>query len=260
MNISGFVPTVRDFWPGKTSFVIFFSGCNFSCPGCDSKSVIKYYPANDRDPKLIKQEIQKAKPEIDSIIFTGGEPTLQRPALLEIARYAKDQGLEIGIETNGSKPHVLSNLLFDNLLDFIALDIKSNLNPDEFQRSTRSATFFIAKDQLISDIKESLEIIRQNQDKLQVEFRSTIIPTLLFKKESLLDIADLIRGISAIWVLQRFSQENVQDRMFREINPPTYSFLETLKGAMVKAHPELRVEVRDRKCYTFPPPPEDEIQ
>ena len=256
-NISGVVPGISDFWPGKTSYVIFFSGCNFNCPNCDSRSVIKFHRGNDKDLKDIKRDILSNIAQIDSLIFTGGEPAMNRQALVDLARFAKKNRLSVGIETNGSKPGTIRTLVEESLLDFIALDIKAPDDPKKFEKSTKSRTFFIMTDQIMANIKQTLSILNDNQDKLEVEFRTTITPTMLFKKEDILAIAGTVSEFPrANWVLQRFSQLNVSHKMLSDILPPSYTFMQTLQDSIRKAHPNLLVEVRERKSFTFPEPEE----
>ncbi len=258
-NISGVVAGVTDFWPAKTSYVIFFSGCDFDCPYCDSKSVIKFHRGNDKDLKEIKKDILKNLSGIDSVMFSGGEPGLKRQALLELSRFAKKNSLQVGIETNAAKPTTIRALLNENLLDMIAVDLKSSFDSDKFEKATRSRTFFITTEEITDDIKETLDIVDKNQDSLGIEFRTTITPTILFRKEDVLDMANTVRRFPrAVWVLQRYSQTNVAHKMLSEILPPSYSFMQTLQDAIKKEYPEMMVEIRERKCYTFPEPAEEQ--
>src|SRR3989344_4435104 len=126
--VSSFAISTAD-WQGKMCFVISFAGCNFSCPWCFVPNQLELKNEFLMSLTDIKKRIEKNLPFIDSVLFTGGEPTLQRQALLSIARFARHQGLQIGIETNGAKPDTIKSLIFEHLLDFVALDMKITFDP-----------------------------------------------------------------------------------------------------------------------------------
>jgi pyruvate formate lyase activating enzyme len=69
--------------------------------------------------------IKTSSPYISGVVFSGGEPTLQKDALIELARYAKEQNLDVGIQTNGFFPDTLGRLIEEKLIDKVALDFKS---------------------------------------------------------------------------------------------------------------------------------------
>ncbi|MBU3941927.1 MAG: anaerobic ribonucleoside-triphosphate reductase activating protein [Nanoarchaeota archaeon] len=243
--IGGIVPLSTVDWPTNVCTAIFFSGCDFRCGYCHNKEFVGFNDELLKDLKDIKKEILKNSGFIDAIIFSGGEPCLQRQALLTLARFAKKQGLKVGIETNGSKPYSIKSLINENLLDFIALDIKAPLRKEIFEKVTQSKTFFRATEDVIENIKQTLDILKGNQDKIQIEIRTTIVPGLIFRKEDVLGIAKDINGLNCRWVLQPFkSDKGTLDQKMSNIKSPTKKFLEDLKKVCQKKYSNLRMNIR----------------
>lgn len=123
------------------------------------------------------------------------------------------------------------------------LDIKSSLETKQFQSATRSSTFFISTQQIIEDFKTSLKILKEYENKTDIEFRTTVVPGLMYKKEHFLEIGRQICNINARLILQRFNPENVADKRFSEIEPPSVRFLSDIKAMLNKNYPQLRIEV-----------------
>ncbi len=241
--IGGTVPLSAVGWSTNGCIAIFFSGCDFKCGYCHNKEFVGFDDEFLKDLKDIKKEILENS--IDSVIFSGGEPCLQRQALLALARFAKKQGLKVGIETNGSKPNSIKSLINENLLDFIALDMKAPLKKEIFEKVTQSKTFFRATEDIIESIKQTLGILKENQDKIQIEIRTTIVPGLIFRKEDVLEIAKDIYGLNCRWVLQPFkSNKGTLDQKMNNIKSPTKKFLEDLKKLCQKKYSNLRMNIK----------------
>ncbi len=232
-------------WTKNVCLKIFFAGCDFKCPFCNTPHLLETREEFLMDLKDVKREIELNSGFAEAVIFTGGEPCLQKPQLIDLANFCRSKKLKIGIETNGSKPDVLYNLLRSNLVDFIALDLKCYFNEDAFEKVTKSRTFFITSNQIMQNIKATLEMLYESRDKLDIEIRTTIVPSLLFRKEDILEIAKIVNDLEARWVIQRFdNQQEMADRNMQNINPPSLSFLEDIKEACIKQFPKLRVDVK----------------
>lgn len=243
--IGGIVPLSAAGWPTNACIAIFFSGCDFRCGYCKNKEFIGFNDELLKDLKDIKKEILKNSGFIDAVIFSGGEPCLQRQALLALARFSKKQGLKVGIETNGSKPYSIKSLINENLLDFIALDIKAPLKKEIFEKVTKSKTFFRATEDVIESIKQTLDVLKENQDKIQIEIRTTIVPGIIFRKEDVLEIAKDIHELNCRWVLQPFkSDKGTLDQKISNIKSPTKKFLDNLKKVCQKKYSNLRMNIR----------------
>ena len=149
--------------------VVFTQGCNFRCPFCHNGSLI---PGDVPERLLILEEkvfefLEDRSRQLDGVVVTGGEPTIQ-PDLPEFIHRIKAMGLLVKLDTNGSLPEVLRRLMEEKLIDFIAMDIKAPM--DIYDRLTGVQT-------PISRIKESIELIARSG--VAHEFRTTVVKSLL---------------------------------------------------------------------------------
>jgi len=232
-------------WTKNVCLKVFFAGCDFKCPICKTHHLVESREEFLIDIKEIKKEIELNSGFAEAVIFTGGESCLQRPQLIDLAKYCKGRKLKTGIETNGSKPEVLNSLIKENLIDFVALDIKSPLQEELFEKNTKSKTFFISSNQILDNIRATIQILKENKDKIDIEIRTTIIPGLLYRKEDILEIANIVNNLNVRWVLQKFTNdEELLNKNFQSINPPSLGFLEDVKEACLVKFPQLRIEIK----------------
>lgn len=195
MKIGGFQKNSMIDFPGFISSVIFTLGCNFVCPYCHNPDL-----AAGRLPKgtlsIDGEEIfsflRKRKGLIDGVVITGGEPTLQ-PDLEQIIKRIKKLGFKVKLDTNGSSPGTIENLLQKGLLDFVAMDIKSSLD---------GYTLAAGKDFDTKKIQKSISIIMEKAP--AYEFRTTCIKPLL-DKERICKIGGMISGADR-YILQPCSR------------------------------------------------------
>lgn len=197
-------------WYGRSVSVIFFNGCNFKCLYCSNNNFIKV--ANQRIEPLYKggsvmeieeteKKILDAKSFISAVVFSGGEPTTQYDALEHLARFAKEQGLLVGIETNGYYPERLSRLIEKKLLDKIFLDIKAPL--DDVQQYS----IITGRDDAAGRARKSLDL-----KCIEIEVRTTV-----FRKFSdVLGIARALVGRECTYVIQQGIPENAPESEIRK--------------------------------------------
>ena len=127
MNLAGFVPLSLCDYPGRVAAVVFTQGCNFRCPWCHNGHLLPLL--SEPSTKRVNEDdvlavLSERRTRLGGMVVSGGEPTLQA-ALPRFLRRVKALGLDIKLDTNGSQPEVLRQLLADRLLDFIAMDIKA---------------------------------------------------------------------------------------------------------------------------------------
>jgi pyruvate formate lyase activating enzyme len=169
MRFGGFLKTSLIDYPGKISAVAFFKGCNYRCPYCHNKDLvfgpgpISPESSDDStvDESFVFSFLEKRKPYIDGVVLTGGEPTLTR-SLLRICQKIKEMGFLLKVDTNGSKPDILEQLLYNDLVDFIAMDFKTSL--DRYQR-------YISKKFDPDALTQSIQMIMDSS--VSYEFRTT---------------------------------------------------------------------------------------
>jgi anaerobic ribonucleoside-triphosphate reductase activating protein len=123
VNLGGVIPLSVNEWKDHVSLVVFFNGCPFRCSYCHNYKMID--AINIVDVDIIKTEILNSTPFINSVVFTGGEPTMQPEPIEELLKFSKSLGLSTMVETNGYYPSVLKHLFELNLIDMIFVDIKT---------------------------------------------------------------------------------------------------------------------------------------
>ena len=167
-------------YPDKFSCIIFTQGCNFRCPWCHNPGLV--YPhlfKNTISEDYVFNFLESCKNELEAVVITGGEPTIQ-PDLTEFIEKIKKMGYLVKLDTNGSNPYILEKLLKNKLVDYIAMDIKAP--PEKY-------SLLIGKAIDISLIFKSIEIIENYSP--DYEFRTTFVPSLLSED----DIAKIKRMI-----------------------------------------------------------------
>ena len=127
MNIGGFLSLSLCDYPGKVAAVVFSNGCNFRCPWCHNGHLLR--GASGPDYHEIPEDevfarLAELKNRLQGVVVTGGEPTIQ-PNLRDFITRIKALGLLVKLDTNGSNPDVVRDLVGAGLVDFIAMDVKA---------------------------------------------------------------------------------------------------------------------------------------
>ena len=115
--------TLLDF-PGKVSAVVFAQGCNFLCPYCHNADLVLYRQRALPLTDVVAFLAQRRK-VLEGVVISGGEPTLH-DGLFSFCATLKSLGYAVKLDTNGSRPEVLHQLLVAELLDYVAMDVKAN--------------------------------------------------------------------------------------------------------------------------------------
>jgi len=136
ISIKQMIETSLIDWEGKIVSTLFVPSCNFRCPYCYNCDLI-LHPENfpDISHREINNYLLERKDFIDGICMSGGEPTLY-PDLSAYFRGIKSKGFLIKLDTNGTNPKLLKNLIDFGLVDYIAMDIKSSLDFDNYSKET----------------------------------------------------------------------------------------------------------------------------
>lgn len=124
MTIGGLHKLSLSDYPGHCAAIVFAQGCNYRCPFCHNGGLIPLQGEVRMDEAEIFAFLSQRAGLLDAIVVSGGEPTLQ-PDLAQFLERGRELGLKTAIETNGSRPGVLAELLRQGLLDFLAMDIKA---------------------------------------------------------------------------------------------------------------------------------------
>jgi pyruvate formate lyase activating enzyme len=192
IKIRGFIETSFLDWDGKVSCVVFIPNCNYACPFCSNWLLVHEPDSLPEVPlERIETFIKERADFLDGVVITGGEPTIH-PDLPELIKRFKAIGLLVKLDTNGTNPALLSSLLSNHLVDYIAMDIKAPLN--EKYDVACGAKVDLAK------IKASIKLIMGSG--IDYEFRTTVTPNILHQPE-IEEIAKTIAGAKK-YALQQF--------------------------------------------------------
>jgi len=125
MKIHGFQKTTLLDFPGKVACTVFTGGCDFRCPYCHNASLVLHpddAPLFDEDE--IISYLYKRRGILDGLCVTGGEPLMNADIAPFLAR-VKEAGVAVKIDTNGTFPARLKQLVSDGLCDYVAMDVKN---------------------------------------------------------------------------------------------------------------------------------------
>jgi pyruvate formate lyase activating enzyme len=128
VRIGGLQKTTLLDFPGKVSAVVFTLGCNFLCPYCHNPDLV-LYGREPLAPDGIVAFLAKRRGVLEGVVISGGEPTLHE-GLFGFCATLKSLGLAVKLDTNGSRPEALRQLLLADLLDYVAMDVKAN--PEQY--------------------------------------------------------------------------------------------------------------------------------
>ncbi len=182
-------------YPGKSAVTIYVCGCNLRCSYCGYAGLLGTCNLDTgHDWDYAERYIRNHLDRIDAVIFSGGEPTLQED-LKERMLEVKEMGLSVKLETNGTKPEVLRDLLMSDLVDFVSMDVKA---PLENYASVVGCRLDVEL------IRTSVWVVKQSG--VAHEFRTTVVPGLHTTRE-LKAISELIHGADR-YVVQDFISTN----------------------------------------------------
>lgn len=196
MIIDGFQKlTLLDF-PEVISCILFTKSCNFKCPFCHNAPLVL-----DKSKKgLISEDeifeyLNKRKKVLDGVVISGGEPLLQKN-IKKFVFKIKQEGYKVKLDTNGSNPKLLKELIEEDLIDYVAMDIKNNFSKYDLTAGTKVN---------INNIKKSIELLKK--EKILYEFRTTIVKEF----HTIDDIKEILKFIEGSkYYIQNFvDNENV---------------------------------------------------
>lgn len=192
----------------KISCVLFYKACNFRCPFCHNGLTV--LEAEDEilfDAAL--DYLKSRKGLLDAVVFTGGEPTLE-PHLKEHIQKVKELGFLIKLDTNGTNPIILKDLIDSHLLDYIAMDIKNSEEKYPLTVGMKSID--------MNKIKESINIIMNSG--VSYEFRTTLVDEF-HKVEDMDGLGELIKGAPILYLQKFVEREGCIQKGLHEVKEET---------------------------------------
>ena len=205
-SIRGVLPNSLLDWPGKICAVLFLGGCNFRCPYCHNPELMEM----GGTPESISWDdlrlfLKERTGWLDGVSITGGEPTIHAD-LPHLCHKIRDQGMKVKLDTNGSNPRMLRQILSEGLLDYVSMDLKTS-----FEKYFQVVRRPVDPDR----IRESMEVIISCG--VEHEFRSTIVPGLV-ELSDLRSLAMEMMGAQVL-VLQQFRSDKTMDPHFTGRSP-----------------------------------------
>ena len=193
---------------GYAACTVFTGGCNFRCPFCHNGPLVLGVGAlEEYSQDEIFAYLKKRAGILEGVVITGGEPTLQKDLDVFIAK-VKELGFKVKLDSNGTAPAVLQNLIDKGLVDYIAMDIKSS---KEGYPVATGVPFD-------SKIEESVKILLQG--KVPYEFRTTLVHGLI-NEYDIRQMAKWVKGAQK-FVFQRFvDREGCIEKGLQEMDKAT---------------------------------------
>jgi len=239
MEIKGFIENSLLEWEGRLSCVIFLPGCNLRCAYCHAG----YLLDADKLPTIPRQTVfdalRKHTGWLDAAVITGGEPTLHGEELVEFIQELRDLGVEVMVETNGTRPEFLESLMEDGYLDAVSMDVKAPLTPQDYRRVTGT-------DVDMGCIRRSIRAILDSG--VEHEFRVTVVPGLIGREE-LARIAPELKGAQTV-ALQNFQPTHCLSHALCIVRPYMPEQMDAL-GELMEPFAE-RVIIRGREHALAP--------
>lgn len=225
MTISGLQKmTLLDF-PGKVACTVFLHGCNYRCPFCHNAELLEGKP----EPLMTKEEfltfLKKRVGLLDGVCISGGEPTLSA-GLKALMTDIKAMGFAIKLDTNGSRPAILKELVAENLVDYVAMDIKNS--PSRY-----AETVGLAKVDLAA-IEESAKFLMSGA--VDSEFRTTVV-TPFHDEVSITEMGQWLYGLCGNTPVKKLFLQPFVDR-----DTVLFSGLAAPESSQMAAYTELLKE------------------
>jgi pyruvate formate lyase activating enzyme len=212
--------------PNKIAAIVWGGGCNFKCPFCYNRDLV----LNPENLPVVKEDeilsyLKSRRKWLDGLVITGGEPTIHAD-LPDFMKKVKKLGFSIKLDTNGSNPEALAELLRRRLVDYIAVDIKAPFIDERYQRAAglKNGTH------VLSAITKTIELLL-NSDGVDCEFRTTAVPTLL-RKEDFALIAQKLKGAKRYYIQQFDPTKSLLDESYSNVVPYSSRELEEIRQSV----------------------------
>lgn len=210
-------------YPGKLACVVFTQGCNFRCGYCHNPELVlpeEYCPALPEEE--VMAFLRSRQEYLEGVVVTGGEPTLQGD-IISFLDKIKRLGYLVKLDTNGSRPEVLKQLISLRLVNYVAMDVKSSLSRYPEVAGVRVSA---------GKIKESIRVIVDSE--IQHEFRTTLVKAFHFSQD-LREILPLVRGARQYNLQRARIDAKILDKSLLAQEPYSDSEFDRLREIVSKA-------------------------
>ncbi len=207
MKVAGFLKSSLLDWDGRVTSVIFLPGCNFRCPFCHNADLVLFpEKASEVDQRGMMGYLEENSDFLDGVAITGGEPTIH-PDLPDLISRIRSLGLQVKLDTNGTNPDMLRDLIDANMIDGVAMDVKGPLD-ERYDKFSGVKT-------PLEKVKRSISLIMDSA--IDQEFRTTVVPHMVHEEE--IEAMAAFIGDARRYALQQFRNGNTLDPKFSRIDP-----------------------------------------
>lgn len=225
MDVNGLQKLTLLDYPGKCACTVFLAGCNLRCPFCHNAALVTGQAPTAMTEGEFLAFLKKRRGLLDGVCITGGEPTLRKD-LPEFIRKIRELGYLVKLDTNGSNPKMLRQLIDDKLIDYAAMDIKNC--PDRYGATCGGINILPA-------VEESLSILREN--KVEYELRTTLCKP--FHDEKAMEAIGKWLSGTENYYLQNFVDSG--DLVGSGVSGFTKEEMEALRDAVLPHIPSTRI-------------------
>lgn len=191
-------------YPDKDCITVFLKGCNLKCRFCHNPIALDETSSSCLSFDSFFEILRKRENIIDAVCISGGEPTIHK-SLIDFISEIKKYNYLVKLDTNGSNPDVIKDVLDNRLVDYIAVDIKAPL-----YKYCKVVNTIID----VNNILRTVELVKRSS--INYEFRTTFIPEL--NRKDILLIAGMLKG-SQRYVLQKYINDITLDEMYKNLKP-----------------------------------------
>lgn len=225
MDINGIQKLTLLDYPEKCACTVFLAGCNLRCPFCHNASLVLGGAPVAMDEAEFFAFLKKRRGLLDGVCVTGGEPTLRKD-LPEFLRKIREAGYLIKLDTNGTNPNMLRQLMDENLVDHVAMDIKSS--PARYAETCGGVDVLRA-------VQESVKLLLEGR--VEYEFRTTCCKP--FQDEEAMEAVGKWLSGAKHYYLQNFVDSG--DLIGTEVSGFTKEEMEALRQSVLPYIPNTRI-------------------
>jgi pyruvate formate lyase activating enzyme len=231
MIVAGFQPLTLIDFPGTISTIVFTKGCIFRCPYCHNPELVEPETWDGIKAEEFFSFLKRRRGMLEGVVVSGGEPTLHKD-LPDFIREIKQLGYTVKLDTNRINPTMVSSLIHDRLIDYVAMDIKHT-----WSKYQSVAQIDEKKQDQLSQCKETMDILRSSG--ISYEWRTTVYP----KVHNEQDIREIVQGLQP--GESYFLQEMQYHTTLRKLSPDENRIdISALTEQLQREFPSLSLAVR----------------
>jgi pyruvate formate lyase activating enzyme len=235
MEIKGFIENSLLEWEGRLSCILFLPMCNLRCRYCHAAHLLEPSALESIPREQVLACMHRNRGWLDGAVITGGEPTLHGEELLDLMRDIHNAGLDVMLETNGTRPEWVERIIEGGWIQAIAMDVKGPLEEESYRNVTGRTV-------AVDDIRSSMDTIKNSG--LPHEFRITVVPGLVGANEIERMKADLA-GADTV-AIQNFQPAHCLDPALRDIPPYLPREMDAMKDILEGCVQRVVIRGRER--------------